>query len=169
MAPSERLVGGCHDGGISTVGKQGDGTPIGIANQAKLVPGVLSPVKSIGPVTVDSDAGFIVNQETTVGMVIWLGGDVAVIEMGTVLEVVKEAHVPVSVVLASLQQVAFQDEISQAKRPQQANVVRGANLVFVVAWSKLFHKVTPVLCSQAPGCGVTKLKIVQGIRFPEVL
>ena len=118
VAPAEGLVRGCHDGSISTVCKQGDCSLVGIANQAKLVPGVFVPVKSIGPVTLDSDSGFVIDQEATMGVVIWLGGDVAVIELGTVMEVIKQAHVPVSVIFASLLEFALQNEISQSNLSQ---------------------------------------------------
>ena len=82
----------------------------------------------------------VVHNETIVSMIVGHAGNVSIVKMGTVLEIVKHAHVSVPVFLSRLPELGIEDEILDLDSVDQSNIIRGTDFVLVLALAKMLDE-----------------------------
>ena len=136
-APVEGLVRGPHDGLLHVVDINLDLARNMFADKADPVPVLGTPLMSLGGFMGNLNPGLVVHNKTIVGMRVGHTGNVGVVEMGTILETVEDAHIPMAVFLARLLKLGLEYEVLHLHVPNQANGQGGAHLVLVLAWFRL--------------------------------
>ena len=104
------------------------------ANEADLMPVLGAPFVSLGGFMGNLCPRAVIHDEAVVGMRIGNTGNVGVVEVGAILEPIKNAHVPVAIFLTRLLKLDLEYEVLYLHVPDQANGQGGAHLILVLAW-----------------------------------
>ncbi len=98
----------------------------------------------------DLGSGLSVYEEAIVGIFVRDAGDVSVVKMRTVLEIVEHAHVTMTVFPTRLTELCLENEILDLDSFDQGNVKRRTNLVLVLALRKMLDEPHSLFFSPFP-------------------
>ena len=109
---------------------------------------------------------FTVHDKTIVSMIVGYAGNMSVIKMGTVLEIVEYAHVTMPVFFSRLPKFGLKNEILDLDSIDQRDIQGGTNLVLVLALTEMLDEANALFFSPFPHplVGCDKL-IKQFLRF----
>ena len=102
-------------------------------------------------------------------MVVGHAGNVSIVKIGTVLEIVEHTHVPMPIFLSGLTELCIKNEILHFDSLDQGDVVRRTNLVLILALAKVLDETDPSFATPFPDPFVGCNKLTEGLLALEIL